>query len=41
VVKEYDLDQPMDVLIDIAVKKFGEVEFEKIVVGDISIEVLQ
>ena len=40
-VKDYDLDQPMDVLIDLAVKKFGEVEFEKVVVGDVSLEVLQ
>ena len=40
-VKDYDLDQPMDVLIDLVIKKFGEVEFEKIVVGDVSLEVLQ
>ncbi|MGL1862138.1 MAG: protein N-lysine methyltransferase family protein [Pseudodesulfovibrio sp.] len=40
-VKEYNLDQPMDKLIDLAVKKFGEVEFQKVAVGDISIEVLQ
>lgn len=40
-VKDYDLDQPMDALIDIAVRKFGDVEFEKVVVGDVSLEVLQ
>lgn len=40
-VKDYDLDRPMDVLIDLAVRKFGEVEFEKVVVGDVSLEVLQ
>lgn len=40
-VKDYDLDQPMDVLIGLAVKKFGEVAFEKAVVGDVSLEVLQ
>lgn len=39
--KEYDLDQPMDKLIDIVVKKFGAVEFEKVSVGDVSVEVLQ
>ena len=33
--------RPMDVLIDLAVRKFGEVEFEKVVVGDVSLEVLQ
>lgn len=38
---DYDLDQPMGALIDLAVKKFGEVEFEKVVVGDVSLEVLQ
>ena len=40
-VKDYDLDRPMDVLIDLAVRKFGEVKFEKVVVGDVSLEVLQ
>ena len=40
-VKEYDLDQPMDALIALAVKKFGEVEFEKVSVGDVFVEVLQ
>lgn len=40
-VKDYDLDQPMAALIDIAVRKFGEVEFETVVVGDVTLEVLQ
>jgi len=40
-VKDHDLDQPISVLIDIAIKKFGDVEFEKVVVGDVSLEVLQ
>ncbi|MDC0335436.1 methyltransferase domain-containing protein [Pseudodesulfovibrio sp.] len=40
-VKDYDLDQPMAQLIDLAVKKFGEVEFQTVAVGDVSIEVLQ
>jgi predicted nicotinamide N-methyase len=40
-VKDYDLDQPIDVLINLAVKKFGGVEFEKVVVGDVTLEVLQ
>lgn len=39
--KDYDLDQPMDKLIDLAVKKFGEVEFQTVSVGDASFEVLQ
>lgn len=40
-VKEYNLDQPMDALIDLAVKKFGPVDFEKVVVGDTTLHVLQ
>lgn len=40
-VKEYNLDQPMDKLIDLAVKKFGEVEFQEVKVGDITVQVLQ
>lgn len=40
-VKEYNLDQPMDKLIDLAVKKFGEVEFQEVQVGDIAVQVLQ
>jgi len=41
VVTEYDLDQPMDRLIELAVRKFGPVEFRKVVLGDIVLEVLQ
>lgn len=40
-VKEYNLDQPMDKLIDLAVKKFGEVEFQDVAVGGASFKVLQ
>ena len=40
-VKEYDLDQPMDKLLGLAAKKFGEVEFQTVSVGDVSLEVLQ
>lgn len=40
-VKEYNLDQPMDKLIDLAVKKFGEVEFQDVKVGDLTVQVLQ
>jgi 2-polyprenyl-3-methyl-5-hydroxy-6-metoxy-1,4-benzoquinol methylase len=40
-VKDYDLDQPMDRLIDIAVSKFGAVEFQKVTVGDVTLDVLQ
>lgn len=40
-VKEYNLDQPMDKLIDLAVNKFGEVEFQEVQVGDIAVQVLQ
>jgi len=40
-VKEFNLDQPMDKLIDLAINKFGEVEFHEVVVDDISIHVLQ
>lgn len=40
-VKEYNLDQPMDKLIDLAVKKFGEVEFQDVSVGKESFKVLQ
>lgn len=39
--KDYDLDQPMDKLIDIAVKKFGEVEFQPVSVGENTFQVLQ
>ena len=39
--KDYDLDQPMDRLIDLAVRKFGEVEFQKVSVGDFTLDVLQ
>ncbi|MUM77047.1 methyltransferase [Pseudodesulfovibrio sp. F-1] len=38
---EYDLDQPMDRLIELAVRKFGQVEFRKVTLGDIALEVLQ
>lgn len=40
-VKEYDLDQSMDNLLGLAAKKFGEVEFKTVSVGDVSFEVLQ
>jgi len=40
-VKEYNLDQPMDKLIDLAVKKFGEVDFQDVSVGEVSFKVLQ
>ena len=40
-VKEYDLNQPMSTLIDIAIRKFGPVDFEKVVVGDMTLDVLQ
>jgi predicted nicotinamide N-methyase len=40
-VKDYDLDQPMDRLIDLAVKKFGPVEFQKVSLGGVSLDVLQ
>lgn len=39
--KSYDLTQPMDKLIDIAVKKFGDVEFQDVAVGGESFKVLQ
>lgn len=39
--KEYDLSQPMDKLIDLAVKKFGAVEFQTVSVGEKSLELLQ
>ncbi|ADU62363.1 MULTISPECIES: class I SAM-dependent methyltransferase [Pseudodesulfovibrio] len=39
--KAYDLDQPMDRLIDLAVRKFGPVEFQKVSLGGLSLEVLQ
>lgn len=38
---KYDLDQPLEKLIEIATKKFGELDFEKVVVGDAELEVLQ
>lgn len=40
-VKEYNLEQPMDKLIDLAVNKFGEVEFQDVSVGDRKFKVLQ
>lgn len=40
-VKDYDLTLPMEKLIDIAVKKFGEVEFQEVAVGDVTVQVLQ
>jgi len=40
-VKEYKLNQPMDKLIDLAVNKFGEVEFQDVSVGEMSFKVLQ
>ncbi len=39
--KEYDLNQSMDKLLGLAAKKFGEVEFQTVSVGDVSLEVLQ
>ena len=39
--KEYNLDQPMDKLIDLAVNKFGEVEFQDVAVGGATFKVLQ
>ncbi len=39
--KDYDLTQPMADLIDIAVRKFGAVEFQKVAVGDSTLQVLQ
>lgn len=40
-VKDYDLEQPMDKLIELAVKKFGEVEFQDVSVGNGPLYVLQ
>lgn len=40
-VKEYNLEQPMDKLIDLAVNKFGEVEFQDVSVGGETFKVLQ
>ncbi|MFH1913076.1 MAG: methyltransferase [Pseudomonadota bacterium] len=40
-VTQYDLDQPMERLIELAVRKFGPVEFRKVALGDISLDVLQ
>ncbi len=40
-VKDYDLTLPMDKLLDIAVNKFGEVEFQEVAVGDVTVQVLQ
>ncbi|BDQ36485.1 methyltransferase [Pseudodesulfovibrio nedwellii] len=37
----HNLDQPIGALIDIAVREFGEVEFETVNVGGMSLEVLQ
>lgn len=39
--KDYDLDQPMGALIDVAVRKFGEVEFQSVSVGGSALDVLQ
>ena len=39
--KEYDLSQPMDKLIDVAVRKFGEVEFQTVSLGDVDVATLQ
>ena len=39
--KSYDLTLPMDKLIDIAVNKFGDVEFQDVAVGGESFKVLQ
>jgi len=39
--KDYNLEQPMDKLLDIAVKKFGEVEFKTVSVGESSLKILQ
>lgn len=40
-VKEYDLEQPVEKLLDIAARKFGPVEFQAVSVGDSSFDVLQ
>lgn len=40
-VKDYDLTRPMAELIDIAVRKFGDVEFQEVAVGDMTVQVLQ
>lgn len=37
----YDLAQPLDVLLRLAEKKFGDVGFEKVAIGDVSLEILQ
>lgn len=37
----HNLDQPIGALIDIAVREFGEVEFETVSMGDRSLEILQ
>ncbi len=39
--KVHNLDQPIGALIDIAVREFGEVEFQTVTVGDKTLEVLQ
>lgn len=39
--KVHNLDQPIGALIDIAVREFGEVQFETVSIGDQSLEVLQ
>jgi len=39
--KVHNLDQPIGALIDIAVREFGEVDFETITFGDTSLQVLQ
>jgi len=37
----YDLDQPIEKLMELAREKFGEVKFEKVTIGDIALEILQ
>lgn len=37
----YDLSQPLDKLLVLAGEKFGEVGFEKVTIGDLSLEILQ
>lgn len=39
--KSYDLDQPLEKLLELARGKFGEVTFEPVVIGDITLEILQ
>lgn len=37
----YDLDQPLEKLLELARSKFGEVVFEKVTIGDIGLDILQ